>query len=121
MTFEIEDNRGFEEVKQEVNSVIEEHPVVLFMKGTKLMPQCGYSRSALQILQRYTDDITVVNVLEGPTDHYRDALAQRSDWETIPQAFSDGEFIGGADILEELDERGDLGEQLGEEPTNAPF
>lgn len=121
MTFEPGSDKDAEEVEVEVRETIEENEVVLFMKGTALMPQCGYSRTALELLQRYRDDVEVVNVLDGPVENYRNVLAEYSDWETIPQAFVDGEFIGGADVLKELDERGDLAEKLGEEPADAPF
>ncbi len=121
MTFEPGVEKDYDEVKAEVDEAIETHAVVLFMKGTALMPQCGYSRTALNLIGRYRDAVEVVNVLEGPTDHYRNALNEHSGWETIPQAFVDGEFIGGADILKQLDERGELAEALGSEPADAPF
>lgn len=121
MTFEPNAPQTREEVEETVTDTIQNDEVVLFMKGTELMPQCGYSRTALNLLQRYCDDITVVNVLDGTVEMYRDALEEHSGWTTIPQAFVDGEFIGGADILTELNERGELSETLGEEPTEVPF
>ena len=103
-----------EEVTEQVETTIAENEVVLFMKGTELMPQCGYSRKALGLLSQYRDDVECVDVLDSLPE-YRQALEAHSGWETIPQTFVDGEFIGGSDILEELDERGELAETLGAE------
>jgi monothiol glutaredoxin len=77
------------------------------MKGTELMPQCGYSRKALGLISQYREDVATVNVMPA-LEEYREALAEHSDRETIPQTFVDGEFVGGSDILEQLDEKGDL-------------
>lgn len=99
------------EVNERVERAIEESEVVLFMKGTELMPQCGYSRRALSLLGQYRDEIETVDVLDA-LDFYREALKKHSDWETIPQVFVNGEFIGGSDIIAELDERGELQETL---------
>ncbi|WP_226006724.1 glutaredoxin family protein [Natrinema salinisoli] len=106
-------NQGLDqdEVDEQVAEAIEENEVVLFMKGTELMPQCGYSRKALGLIDQYRDDYETVDVLES-LDEFRAALSDRSDWETIPQTFVDGEFVGGSDVLEELDERGELEETL---------
>jgi monothiol glutaredoxin len=102
-------NQGLdqEEVSENVDTVIENNDVVLFMKGTQLMPQCGYSRRAIGLLSKYRDDVETVDVLESLPE-YREALEERSGWETIPQTFVDGEFVGGSDILAELEERGEL-------------
>ncbi|WP_049921099.1 glutaredoxin family protein [Halopiger djelfimassiliensis] len=109
-------NQGLdqEEVDEHVEEAIEENEVVLFMKGTELMPQCGYSRRALGLIDQYRDEYETVDVLES-LDEYRQALAEHSDWETIPQTFVDGEFVGGSDILAELEERGELAETLNAE------
>ncbi len=114
-------NKTREDVTDTVESAFEENEVVLFMKGTELMPQCGYSQTALNILKQYRDDIAVVNALDGPVEAFRDELEERSGWTTLPQAYVDGEFIGGSDVLEELHRRGDLEETLDAEPTDAPF
>ena len=94
-------NQGLdqEEVDEQVAETIAENDVVLFMKGTELMPQCGYSRRALGLIDQHCDE-------------YRAALSEHSGWETIPQTFVDGEFVGGSDILAELEERGELAETL---------
>ena len=121
MTFEPGVDKTASDVQEEVPEVIEENDVVLFMKGTKHMPQCGYSKTALNTLQMYVDNVTVVNVMAGPTDAYRDTLEEISEWNTIPQAFVDGEFIGGSDVIEQLHDEGKLSDELGEEPSNNPF
>ncbi|MFB6117512.1 glutaredoxin family protein [Halosegnis sp.] len=120
-----------EEVQQRIDEAIEENDVVLFMKGTAMMPQCGYSKRALGLISQYRDDVATVDTLQN-LDAFREALETHSGWDTIPQTFVDGEFIGGSDILAELDERGELAEKLGAEPvetdggdatdpTDAPF
>jgi monothiol glutaredoxin len=111
MTFSPQSDLTQEEVTERVESAIEQNDVVLFMKGTEHMPQCGYSRRAVGLLKQYRDDVETVDVLEA-LDQYRAALEEHSGWETIPQTFVDGEFIGGSDILAELDERGELETEL---------
>ncbi|MCL9812482.1 glutaredoxin family protein [Natranaeroarchaeum aerophilus] len=111
MTFEPGSELSTEEVQERVDETLAENEVVLFMKGTELMPQCGYSRKALGLLTQYRDDVETVDVLEA-LDQYREALEEHSGWETIPQVFVDGEFVGGSDIVEELDERGELEPKL---------
>lgn len=100
-----------EEVQDVVDTAIEQNDVVLFMKGTELMPQCGYSRRALGLIKQHRDDIETINVLDS-LDTFRAALESHSGWETIPQIYVNGEFIGGSDILAELDERGELADAL---------
>ncbi|WP_254543470.1 glutaredoxin family protein [Halomarina pelagica] len=111
MTFEPQSDLSEEEVRERVDSAIEENEVVLFMKGTPLMPQCGYSRRALGLIGQHRDDVATVDVLEA-LDAYRAALKEHSGWETIPQTYVNGEFVGGSDVLAELDERGQLAATL---------
>lgn len=111
MSFEPEPELSPEEVQTRVEDALENNDVVLFIKGTELMPQCGYSQRALQLTKQYRDEFETVNVLTA-LDSYRDVLESHSGWETIPQAFVDGEFVGGSDILAELDERGELESKL---------
>jgi monothiol glutaredoxin len=85
------------------------------MKGDAQMPQCGYSDRALTLLSKYRDDVVTVDTLQN-LDAFRNALESHSGWETIPQTFADGEFIGGSDILAELEERDELAEELGVDP-----
>jgi len=114
MTFD--PNAGLEQetVDEHVDEAIAENDVVLFMKGTPLMPQCGFSDRAIELIGRHVEEFETVDVLES-LDEYRAALERHSGWETIPQTFVDGEFVGGSDILAELEERGELGETLGAE------
>jgi len=109
-------NQGLdqEEVNERVDDAIENNEVVLFMKGTALMPQCGYSRRALGLVDQHREEYETVDVLES-LDEFRVALDRHSGWETTPQTFVDGEFVGGSDILAELEERGELAETLNAE------
>ena len=107
MTFQPGAELSAEEAQNRVETVIDENEVVLFMKGSPMMPQCGYSRKALGLLQRHREDVETVDVLQNLAA-YRDALEPHSGRETIPQTFVEGEFIGGSDILEQLEERGEL-------------
>jgi monothiol glutaredoxin len=112
MAFEQESDYTQDELNQRVDDLLADNEVVLFMKGNELMPQCGYSRKALALIQQHRgEDVECVDVLPA-LDQYRVALERHSNRETIPQTFVDGEFIGGSDILEQLQERGDLGEKL---------
>lgn len=111
MTFERNSGLDQEEITRRVDETIAEHDVVLFMKGNELMPQCGYSRRALGLVKQYREDVAVVDVLES-LDEYRVALEEHSGWETIPQVFVDGEFVGGSDVLATLEERDELADTL---------
>ncbi|WP_136716957.1 glutaredoxin family protein [Halorientalis salina] len=111
MTFDPNESRPQEEVTAAVDDAIADNEVVLFMKGTPMMPQCGFSEKAMGLIDRYRDEFETVDVLES-LDEYRTALEDHSGRETIPQTFVDGEFVGGSDILEQLDERGDLEAKL---------
>jgi monothiol glutaredoxin len=102
------------DVQARVDEAIAENDLVLFMKGTPDRPQCGFSQRAVGILRRYRTDVTTVDVLGEDLDAYREALAAHSGWETIPQAYVDGEFVGGSDILVELHEADDLASRLPE-------
>jgi monothiol glutaredoxin len=111
MTFDPNQSLPQEEVDDIVDTAIENNEIVLFIKGTQHMPQCGYSDRALTLVGRHRDEYEVVDTLES-LEEFRTALERHSGWETIPQTFVDGEFIGGSDILLELEEDGDLGERL---------
>ena len=111
MSFQPDSNLDADEISEQVDEAIESNDVVLFMKGNQLMPQCGYSAKALELIGSHVDSFETVDVLPA-LDAYREALEAHSGWETIPQTFVDGEFIGGSDILEELDERGELEAEL---------
>jgi monothiol glutaredoxin len=111
MTFQPGSDLDEEEVAERVDSTIEENEVVLFMKGNRLMPQCGYSERALGLLSEHREEFETVDVLPA-LPAYREALSEHSGWDTIPQVFVDGEFVGGSDVLAELDERGELAATL---------
>lgn len=97
-------------IQEQIKEVVTTHPVVLFMKGTKQFPQCGFSSRAVQILNAVGCDYVTVNVLENP--EVRQGIKEYSDWPTIPQLYVNGEFIGGSDILMEMYEAGELQELL---------
>ncbi|WP_312908601.1 glutaredoxin family protein [Natronosalvus caseinilyticus] len=107
MTFQPESSLEQDEVDEIVETALDENDVVLFMKGNELMPQCGYSQRALELIGKHRSDIETVDVLESLPE-FREALSEHSGWETIPQTYVDGEFVGGSDVLAELDERGEL-------------
>ena len=99
-------------LRDEIQQVIDDEPVAIFMKGTPEQPACGNSLRALQALWGAGAPITAVNVLPDP--QIRQELSALTDWPTIPQVFVKGELIGGADITEELSASGDLARKLDE-------
>ena len=98
-----------DQLKSRFESEIGSHPVVLYMKGNALFPRCGFSAQALQILQRH-GSVHTVDVLADP--EVRDAIKEFSNWPTIPQVFIHGKFVGGSDIVVELEQRGELAEMI---------
>ena len=94
------------ELKEKIINDIKSNSIILYMKGTKNIPQCGFSNSVVQILNHYGIDYKDINVLEDP--NIRIALSEYSSWPTIPQLFVKGELIGGADITIELHQKGEL-------------
>ena len=95
-------------LKEKIISDISNNPVILFMKGTKEMPMCGFSGTVVKILSMYGINYKDVNILEDP--EIRIKLSEHSNWPTIPQLFVKGELIGGCDILLELHNSGELEE-----------
>ncbi len=89
-------------IAQEVSS----NEVVLFMKGSPIFPQCGFSATAVQILSHLDVKFSSVDVLSDPA--VRDGIKQYSEWPTIPQLYVKGEFVGGCDIMREMFETGEL-------------
>ena len=88
------------------------HPVVLYMKGTPQFPQCGFSATAVQILKACgVGDFFSVDVLEN--QDIREGIKQYANWPTIPQLYIQGQFVGGADIMRELYQSGELQKLLG--------
>ena len=100
------------EIQDRIKDVIDNEPVVLFMKGTPQFIMCGNSDRALRALREAGAPVTAVNVLPDPA--IRQELAELSGWPTIPQVFVKGELIGGADIAQELAETGELPRMLEE-------
>ena len=98
------------EMREKIQQVIADEPVVLFMKGTPQRVMCGNSTRALEALRRAGAPVTAVDIL--PDAQIRQELSALSGWPTIPQVFIRGELIGGADITEELAESGELEEKL---------
>jgi monothiol glutaredoxin len=98
------------ELRERIKSVIETEPVTLFMKGTPQFVMCGNSERALQALRRAGAPVTTVDVLPDP--EIRQELSALSGWPTIPQVFIRGELVGGADIVQELAETGELEQKL---------
>ena len=94
------------DLKEQIISDINSNPVILYMKGTKEMPMCGFSNSVVQVLNHYGVDFKDINVLEDPM--IREKLSEYSNWPTIPQLFVKGELVGGADITLELHQNGQL-------------
>ena len=94
------------DLKETIVKDIKNNQIILYMKGTKDMPMCGFSNSVVQILNHYGVEYKDVNVLEDPM--IRVKLSEHSNWPTIPQLFVNGELIGGADITKELHENGSL-------------
>ena len=98
-----------------LQSLVDTHPVVLFMKGTPDMPQCGFSARAAGILDELGVEVHGVNVLADP--NIRQGIKAFSQWPTIPQLYIKGEFVGGCDIVNQMDESGELAPLL--EPLKA--
>ena len=93
-------------MKEQIISDIETTPIIVYMKGTKEMPMCGFSNSVVQVLNHYGVEFKDVNVLTDPM--IRVKLSEHSGWPTIPQLFVKGKLIGGADITMELHNNGEL-------------
>lgn len=95
---------------EEIKSLIDQNNIVLFMKGTKDLPQCGFSATVVHILLKLGADFVDVDVLRDM--ELRQAIKEFSDWPTIPQLYIKGEFIGGCDIVREMYNSGELFELL---------
>jgi monothiol glutaredoxin len=98
------------QVQQRIEALIATSPVYVFMKGNKLMPQCGFSNNVVQILQSLAIPFETFDVLSDMD--IRQGIKEYSEWPTIPQVYVKGEFIGGSDILIEMYNSGELREKL---------
>jgi monothiol glutaredoxin len=95
------------DTQQRIKEQVASNPVVLYMKGTPQMPQCGFSAMAVQVLQACgVTSFATVNVLADP--EIRQGIKEFANWPTIPQLYVNGEFVGGADILREMYQSGEL-------------
>jgi monothiol glutaredoxin len=96
------------ELKQRLDNLVEQHKILVFMKGNKLMPQCGFSNNVVQILNALGVPFETIDVLADW--EIRQGIKEYSEWPTIPQVYIDGKFIGGSDIMAELYKKGELEE-----------
>ncbi len=98
------------ETRSRIDELIKSHSIMVFMKGTKLMPQCGFSNNVVQILNALGMNFDTFDVLSDM--EVRQAIKEYSNWPTIPQVYLKGEFLGGSDILVEMYNSGELREKL---------
>jgi monothiol glutaredoxin len=94
------------ETKERIDSLVNQNKIMVFMKGNKLMPQCGFSNNAVQILNTLGVPYETFDVLEDY--EVRQGIKEYSNWPTIPQVYINGQFVGGSDILIELYQKGEL-------------
>lgn len=94
------------DVKERIDTLVKANDVVLFMKGSALFPQCGFSSRAVTILEHLDVPFESVDVLQDP--EIRNGIKEYSDWPTIPQLYVNGEFVGGSDIMLEMFQSGEL-------------
>jgi len=106
-------------LKDRVEGLIRENKVLLFMKGTPEAPQCGFSMRTVNVLESYGVEYGALDVLPA-LQPLREVTAEISDWQTFPQLYVNGELVGGADIVEEMDESGELAGLLGVEQPERP-
>jgi monothiol glutaredoxin len=107
------------DLKAKVEEAIASNPVLLFMKGTPQMPQCGFSMRVVGVLEQLGVEYGAIDVLPA-LQPLREVTAEISDWQTFPQLYLNGELVGGCDIVEEMFESGELAEALGvEQPADA--
>ncbi len=102
------------DARTRIDTLVKSNDVVLFMKGTKFFPQCGFSARAIAILQENGVKFETVDVLADP--EIRQAVKDYSNWPTIPQLYVKGEFIGGSDIMMAMHESGELKTKLAPSP-----
>tara|TARA_B100000686_G_C16628549_1_gene883308 strand:- start:255 stop:572 length:318 start_codon:yes stop_codon:yes gene_type:complete len=103
------------DVSERIKQTVDSNRVMLFMKGNRDFPQCGFSGRAIQILQAIGAQFETADVLTD--DEIRQGIKEYSNWPTIPQLYIGGEFVGGSDIMMEMYENGELEKKLSEVPT----
>ncbi len=94
------------ELKERIDNLVNQNKVLVFMKGTKLMPQCGFSNNVVQILNTLGVPFETVDILEDY--EIRQGIKEYSNWPTIPQVYVNGQFLGGSDIMIEMYQNGEL-------------
>ena len=98
------------ELKARIDQLVKDNKILVFMKGAKLMPQCGFSNNVVQILNTLGVSYETVDVLAD--EEIRQGIKEYSSWPTIPQVYINGEFIGGADIVYEMYQKGELQQMI---------
>jgi monothiol glutaredoxin len=106
-------------LKDRVEELIRDNQVLLFMKGTPEQPRCGFSMRVVNVLETYGVEYGAVDVLPA-LQPLREVTAEISDWQTFPQLYVNGKLVGGCDIVEEMDESGELATLLGAERPERP-
>jgi monothiol glutaredoxin len=106
-------------LKDKVEELIRDNQILLFMKGTPEAPQCGFSMRVVNVLESYGVEYAALDVLPA-LQPLREVTAEISDWQTFPQLYVNGELVGGCDIVEEMDESGELAELLGAQQPERP-
>ncbi|MBX3246423.1 MAG: Grx4 family monothiol glutaredoxin [Myxococcales bacterium] len=96
--------------RERIQTLVDTHPVLLFMKGNRLFPRCGFSATVVEVLKRSGVDFEVIDVLTDP--EIRQGIKEFTNWPTIPQLYVQGKFVGGCDIVRDLYENGELDEVL---------
>lgn len=99
-----------------IKEMVDAHAVVLFMKGTRHFPQCGFSATVVEVLKRLGTDFETYNVLEDP--ELRQGIKEFSSWPTIPQLYVKGSFVGGCDIVREMYQSGELAQLIEAESSS---
>jgi len=94
------------ELKERIDNLTKQNKILVFMKGSKLMPQCGFSNHVVQIFNKLAIPYETVDVLQDWD--LRQGIKEYSNWPTIPQVYINGEFVGGCDVMNELHENGEL-------------
>ncbi|MDJ0581895.1 MAG: Grx4 family monothiol glutaredoxin [Crocosphaera sp.] len=98
------------ELKERIDQLVNNNKILVFMKGAKLMPQCGFSNNVVQILNTLGVSYETVDVLAD--EEIRQGIKEYSSWPTIPQVYINGEFVGGSDIVYEMYQKGELQEKV---------
>ena len=106
------------DVQKRIDAMVKAEKVVLFMKGTRGAPQCGFSARVVEALDEFLPEYATVNVLADPD--VRNGIKEYSSWPTIPQLYVDGTFVGGCDIVTEMSQSGELAEVLGVDRIEVP-